>query len=664
MTGVTRRALTFDLAIAWAVLVGLVCIATSCGRTKRSKKPARADAAVAVRTPDVAVRPGPRRRSALRALLAHVPGRATWFVGLGRPATLLHGATRFWKLLAEIPDLAAPMALVTQRFGKVIGAWPPPATLWSDLGIDPGGGVVLAGVAAGPNRQSGTLALAFTLTPQRLLRRLVGPAGVPAGTTAPAALEGAGSWWCGPVSVGVACASSRALLTESVAQAAASPARTIWARLPAPTWRGVDVVGGWRKQAGKPMSTAIGRFRSWGIQAQVWLRTGELAHWLGWLGPGRSLRPRSGDAVASVWLNLDAARVSTLVGLVPADAIEIADPGSPTPAVLLKQCTGEAMLTVGPHGWRIRAVRKASSVGLGRPLRWKVSGWPVWARTTAGSLLLASTAIGIRPPAATAPGGGAHRALGALLSRPAAAAMLVPLMDPLELLSAADRVRLVAALAGLPAGERAFVGLLRGLLTLLGEAGVSVKKTPEGALVRVSFVTPAVGSVAGRRDFDRLWRAKWQGGGFFDRPELARVAARHRGTPLARMARAVTGLRLESPPSRWLTETLLRLLRRLSGPELSCTVLAARLVRCREPFARLRSPQRWREMQSVVLPEYRRRLRQVLLDQARREGESLGAHCDRLAGRLENAREVSACLAADGCPKFARCLVDAFKPKK
>ena len=92
--------------------------------------------------------------------------------------------------------------------------------------------------------------------------------------------------------------------------------------------------------------------------------------------------------------------------------------------------------------------------------------------------------------------------------------------------------------------------------------------------------------------------------------------------------------------------------------------LAARLVRCQESFARLRSPRRWREMDRVVLPSHRRRLRQVLLDEDRRERTSLGAHCDRLSGRMENARAVRACLGANDCPKFSRCLMRAFTPKK
>ncbi len=67
---------------------------------------------------------------------------------------------------------------------------------------------------------------------------------------------------------------------------------------------------------------------------------------------------------------------------------------------------------------------------------------------------------------------------------------------------------------------------------------------------------------------------------------------------------------------------------------------------------------------NVPFGSYHRRLRRVLLDNARREREALGAHCDRLSGRLENVREVSACLAADDCVKFSRCLVQAFTPKK
>ncbi len=650
--------------VVLAVLVGLVCVSASCGRSKRAKKPARPDAAVVTRTPDAAVH-SPRRPDALGALLRHVPRRADWFVGLGRPAALVHGAVRFWKLLAEIPDLSAPMGLVARRVGDTLGGWPPPVTLWRDLGIDPGGGIVLAGVGVGAKRPSGTVALVLTETPQHLLKKLVGPAGVPAGSTARAALRGLGDWWCGPVSVGVACASSRALLQESVALGAKPSSQTLLARLPAHNLRGADLVGGWRGQPGAPITMATARFRSWGIGAQVRLRGGELTRWLGWLGRSEPHGPRPADAVAALWLNLDDARIAALVALLPANTIETSGPGAVSPAGLLSQCTGEVALVVGSSGtWRLRAARRVATTGLERPVRWKVSGWPVWARAPAGSLVIASTAAGTLLPWPVSGGKTTLRPRWRRVTGPAGLAMRVPLLDPMELLTNADRARLVAALAGLPAGERAFVGLLRGLLTLLGEAGLSVDKTADGALVRVSFVSPAVGSGSLQRDFDRLWRAKWQGGGFFDGQGLARMASRHPSTPLSRLAGALTGLRQGPPWSGWLTDAGLRLLRRLSGPELSCASLAARLVRCREPWARLRSPQRWREMEAGVLPAHRRRLRKSLLDEARREGRSLGAHCDRLAGRLENAPQVTACLRAVGCAEFALCLVAAFTPPK
>ncbi len=650
-----------------------VAVIVSCGRTKLKVKPGQRDAAVVTRTPGAAV-DSPRRPDALAALLAHVPGRATWFVGLGRPAALVRGAARFWKLLAQIPDLTAPMALVAQRVGRAVGGWPPPVTLWKDLGIDPGGGIVLVGVDSGANGRSGTLALAYTLTPQRLLKRLVGPLGVPVGATAQAKVQGIGAWWCGPVSVGVACASSRALLKESAALGAKPPSQTLVARLPARHFGGSDLVGGWRSQSGKPMTMAMVRFRSRGIGARLRLRGGELARWLGWLGTSRAVRPRPVGAVAALWLNLDTTRVATLVGLLPANAIETPGPGPLSPAALLKQCTGEAMLVVGPGTWHLRAVRRASPVGhglglrprlrpgLGRPVRWTVSGWPVWARAPAGSLIIASAAVATRGPPVATGGGKKTRAWRGLVAGTASLAAQVPLMDPLELLSPAQRVRMVAALAGLPAGERAFVGLARGLLTLLGEAEVLVEKTSDGALLRVSCVSAAGGSISEQRVFGRLWRAKWQGGGFFDRQGLRRIASRFGSKPLGRLARAVQGMRLAPFPSRWLTDSLLGLLRSLSGPELSCAVLASRLQRCREPLARLRSPTRWREMETMILPAHRRRMRRVLLARARREEQALGAHCDRLAGRLENGLKVRACLGASDCSKFARCLVAAFTP--
>jgi hypothetical protein len=612
---------------------------------------------------------------ALGRLLAHVPVRVTWFVGMGRPVELLGGAARVWKLLAEIPDLTAPMSLVAERLKKAMAAWPPTAAQWTDLGIDPGGGVVLAGVGARSNRPGGTLALAYTMTPQRLLKRLVGPAGVASGSMAQAVLQGAGAWWCGPVSVGVACASSRALLTESVAQGSKGRAQTLLAKLAVDRWQSVDLVGGWRSQAAGPITMGVLRLGSRQISARVWLRDRELDRWLGWIGQSKKIRPRAADAVASVWLNLDKTRISTLVGLLPADAIESTGPSTPAPAALLKQCTGEAMLELGPWGWLLRATRSSTHSSPGsslgshdRPVGWKVSGWPVWVRAPAGSLIIARSKKGTRRAAAGAQAKaktkGSPPSHRALLSRPVGLALLVPGLDPLEAVSAADRVRLVAAIAGLPAGERALVGLVRGLFTLLGEAVVTVEKTPRGPEVRVSFVPPMSGSADLRRDFRQLWRGKWQGGGFFHRRGLARVAARHGSTPLARLARALMGLELGPPWSRWLTDSLLGLLRSLSGPELSCATLAARLLRCQEPFARQRSPGRWRELDRVVLPGYRRRLQRVLLDSARREREALGAHCDRLSGRLENVREVSACLAADDCVKFSQCLVQAFTPKK
>ena len=95
--------------------------------------------------------------------------------------------------------------------------------------------------------------------------------------------------------------------------------------------------------------------------------------------------------------------------------------------------------------------------------------------------------------------------------------------------------------------------------------GEDAARRPASRLLCASHVS---GSATVRRDFHQLWRAKWQGGGFFHRRGLARVAARHGSAPLARLARAIMGLELGPPWSRWLTDSLLDLLRNLS-PEVS-----------------------------------------------------------------------------------------------
>lgn len=651
------------MTLVLLLLSGLLA-ASGCGRSRRSRpraKPRPHDAAVKGRAPDGWAPAGPRRPRALQSLLTQVPRRATWFLGLGRPAALLTGSARYWRMLAQIPDLSAPMARMATRLARVLGAWPPPASLWSTVGIDPGGAVVLAGVPKAAAGAVGLLALAFTSSPDKLLRRLVGPAGASVGSTARARLGGSDSWWCGRIPVGVACASSRALVTECVTLGRRPAAPTLGSRLAGGDWREVDLAAGWRTPGAGSLSTAVARFRSWGLEAVVRLHGGAVARWLDWLAPAGVAPTPAADAVAEVWLRLDPTRINTLVGLLPTGAVQSSASGAAAPATLLKQCTGEARLLVGAGGWSLQAQRRGSAVG-NQAVAWRVSGWPLWARAPDQRLVLAGTEAGTRGLRVSAPVV-IPRPLRKLGSRRASARVRIPLMDPLEALSAADRVRMVAALVGLPDGERAFVGLLRGLLTLLGVVGLSVEKAPQGALLRLAFVSPAAPAAPGRQAFERLWRAKWQGGGFFDHQALTRLALRHPKWVLGQVARGLADLRLTPAGSRWVTDRLLGLLGDLSGPELSCAALSARLGHCAEPFARLRAPRRWLEMESVVLPDHRQRLRRALFAGARREAEALGAHCDRLAGRLENAAAVKRCLTADGCLKFARCVVQAFTPK-
>ncbi len=657
----------------------LASVVPGCGRKKAAHRLRHQDAATATPRGTQPTPSGPPRT--LSTLLVLVPRRATWLVAVGRPGDLATRAARLWKLLAQIPDLTDPMARLAGQISRTIGGWPPPRSSWRAAGLDPAGALLVAGISSGPGRPAGMIALAHAREPQVVLRRLASrsPKGsssaraTPMAGSAPAPLLGWGDWRCSPVpgpgplpAPGpgpVACASSRELLEELKALSGRAPGAAGATVLPTRDLEKADLVAAWRPFSRAPWSWASVRMGPVGLLARARLRWPGADRWLGWLGPAGSSPAPTGAQAAYVRLRLDRAHLGGLLGMLPKGSLLPRVQGAASPERLLGQCTGALLLEAASWGWRLRAARAGPELGLGKPMRWSLSGWPIWVRAPVGELLVAGSETALagaarRGPLPLAP---TPDPLGKLLAQPASATLRLHLLDPLELLTEADRARVLAAMVGLPPGERALVSLARGLLTLLGEVVLSVVREPGGARLTLASRSLLQSGPATRGELDRLWQAKWQGGGLLDRQELRRVAALHPRWPVANLARSLKELHLSPRWSRAMADRLLELLKSLAGAEVSCAALSARLSRCVEPFSRVREPRRWR-MAQVGTGTFEGGLRKDLLEAARREIRALGERCDRLGGRLENASALARCLEAESCLKLSDCVVRAFTP--
>ncbi|MFH2007546.1 MAG: hypothetical protein ABI333_13255 [bacterium] len=632
------------------------------GQRKRSAS-AIPDARAAIGSADAAAPPvRARRPGAMAALLAHVPRRAQWFLALGNPAGLARGAARLWRLLSAVPSLEQPLASVTRALARAVGRWPPDPAIWQRLGIDGDGGIVVADVPGEAGRPSGTLVVALARRPEQLLRRLTPQRPRGASSThlsrLRATLSDGSVWWCGRRTAAVVCASRKQLAAPVRQPRSASP--SVVGLFPSASLATADIVGGLRDSAAKPPSLLSARFTPQGLRARLQLR-GPRGHWLrGWLGTRTAALRLRGNATAALRLQLSATRLQTLLAALPRSGLRPGTGGGVDLKRLALRCTGDVLLSIGPQGWSVLARRRGVSETVTVPTRARVgSTLSLWVLAPPGRLVIGSSVAAVQGAVTGSP----HPApvmFRQLFSRPTAAALLLPLVDPLELLPGASRAQLIAALAGLPEGERAFVGLVRALLTLMGEAGVTVERIPDGVLLRIALASPAAGPEAARRAFAQAWRSKWQGGGFFDRATLQRIRSSHPSTSAGRLAGVLTRFRLPAPLAQWITGGLVRLLAGLRGPELSCSAFAARLARCREAFGRQLEPLRWREVDVAMLRPDQKRQKSELLDRARRNGRTLGDRCDQVSGRLENATELQRCLTLDTCEKFAVCLQRAF----
>jgi len=628
----------------------------------RAKPDARAQAthADAAASPIRARRPG-----AMTELLGHIPRRAQWFLALGNPAGLTHGAARLWRLLSVVPALEQPFSAATKAFAGV-GRWPPDPALWQRLGIDGDGGIVVASLAGEAGRPSTILVVALARQPEQLLRILAPkrPRNAPPKLLSRlrATVSDGSEWWCGRRASAVLCASNKELAAR-VRRSGGAPSSVV-TLLPASSLTSADIVGGLHDTPAKKPSLLSVRFTPLGLRARLQLR-GPYGQWIrGWLGAGRAALRLPPNVTAALRLQLSATRLQTLLAVLPRNRLRLSTPGGSVDLKrLAQQCTGDVLFSIGPQGWSVVARRSGASKAVAVPVRFRAGpGLVLWVLAPARRLVIGSTAAAVQGAAATSPHP-APAVFRQLFSRPTPAALLIPLVDPLEVLPAASRAQLVAALAGLPAGERAFVGLFRALLTLMGETGVTVERITDGVELLLELASPVAGPRAARRAFTQAWRSKWRGGGFFDRAGLQRIRSAHPATTVGRLVGLLSRTRLSARLGQWVSGRLVRLLAWLRGPELSCSALAARLTRCREAFGRQLAPARWREVDAAVLGPYRKRRKSELLDRAQRNARALGNRCDQVSGRLENATQLQRCLSLTTCRKFAACLQRAFVAK-
>ncbi len=219
----------------------------------------------------------------------------------------------------------------------------------------------------------------------------------------------------------------------------------------------------------------------------------------------------------------------------------------------------------------------------------------------------------------------------------------------------------MAALWGLAPPERAAVIAGRALLTLLGELWLTAAPDGDALRVRARLRSPLAADPTARRRFRRAFRAKWEGGGFFALADLARLAGHDPQGAAARLAPLLRAARRPGPGAGWLGGWLLRGLRRLRSPEVSCARLATRLTQCQQAWGRGIEPGRWAESDQPTLPHLRQRLRRDLRERARLRAAALRARCDARQGRLDNAAALGACLPLAPCRAFVTCVLASFR---
>jgi hypothetical protein len=439
------------------------------------------------------------------------------------------------------------------------------------------------------------------------------------------------------------------------------------ASFPAALITDADVFFGRRGDGTRPALWGALRLTAFGVALKLRLQGGwaETANQL--LDAPAPLPAPPAGSLAGAYLRVASGQLGRVVSLLPKRWQKVQVDRTPLPALakLAGASPSALWLLVDSGGWRGSVRLHSPTLLPAGPQHYATSaGIRVFAQLHGEWLVVGSsadrvTSVPASPTARGAPGAGLPPALGPLLAQPVSGALWLPVTDPLEWLPAHRRASLIAATMGMPEGDRKVVALTRALLTLAGELGVVVRPISQGIAVDAQLYSPAYGPATARLAFAKAWGEKWRRGGFYRAQTLAGLA--RVDAAVGRLARALRAGPLQRPWAGWLALTLTEQLERLRVPEVDCARLAQRLAACEEAFGRQLEPARWRELDTVVLWDFRQRERRHLLARARQSARALGARCDGLGGRLGNAPALSRCLSKAQCAPFVACVMAAFR---
>lgn len=600
------------------------------------------------------VRPNP---DALPRLLARAPARTRWAVALAQPGEHLRRGAGILRALAAVPGLQAAaggLRVWLDGLARDLGQDAARA------GLDPEGGF-LVGQLDRDGQPGGWFAVALAHQPGRLLMALQrwtggrplrgGDLAVPLGATEARCTAG---------STDVVCASDPETL--AVVRAAAGPGSGLASRFPG-SLGAADLASadGLALRLGPPDEvTLIARWTltPWGLSARLHASGEPVASLAAALDAPAAVPASPGPVLIHVAARLSAVGRSGLLRVL----IERATGATwPAPAGAAP-AGGEVHGVAVPTGWWATVPAGAGTAGSAAAAPALLHRDPrgeVWALPAADRTVLASSAALAQVGAAAAAPAGPLDLLPAVesLRRRGPASLWVEAtgVDPLELLGAAGRARLLAAQLALPPLEAAAMDLVRAAAQQVGTLAIAVRPVGAGLRAEAVLVSPGRGVDRIRAAVDQAWTRKWSLGGFYEERALADLRGLAAGHPAGRAAGLILAARRQSG---WdaLADLAGPWLDRLRGPEVSCAALSARLGQCAGALGRLEDPERWARLDDALLPELLTEEREDLLARARAGGQALVTRCDRLRGRLEPVEAVNQCLGQRTCRGFVRCL--------
>lgn len=635
-------------------------------------------------------RPLPRRHSALRApdanhraprtsspprspplpdLLDRIGEPVRWAVAVRAPLRWLRRVAAWMRRLKPIPGAGDRARAAAASLAAWLGAWPPSSRTLELAGISPWGGVALARLAR-PGPSPAYALVILSRHPARALATLrdFGPSNpsrtppsAPGGAGRPpdaihTALPLLGRVVCSTQADAVRCSSSRQALPPSPSMTRGHPSMWRQRLHPMPDADGLLY---WRppRARGKPRPASgsagllLTRADARSFRLYLWFRPGTSRRKIPSMA--RALRdnlaPPPKTTPAPPWVHahgqtpgvaLQAHLQGSLPSWIcragqrpplPSGGQDPADAGVPP------QPSRSRWLWawLSPGGWTVQVGASPSPLGR-KPQRLLLGALhlpPLWrCRTGLPDLCtLASTPSRCSPhnprrpapppaPPTLAPRAGPAPSIRwPPIGRNASAWLHVESLSMKKWLTRSQQAHLMAELLALHEGPRDVLNALRVLLEAAGPLDAAAARSGQAGL--------------------EVW---------------ARL--RESSSSKSRARR----MAIPEPWRRWGGRLLVRAVSRLRPAEVECAGLDARLLACATAFGQATEPARWHLLATLSAPDARERL----LGRALRSIRVMGHRCEQRRGRMDNAKELTACLRIRGCEAFVRCVLEAFRWKE